>query len=116
MPDGTLVDLHDLTSMVSCGRTACSEADLDALSEERPWGRNNPRWQLYGYGALLTPSAAGAPSVYAIVWLADDPSGTVGRLSLMAHAYGPRGTRRVIEATVLLTDHRVEMLSWREIR
>jgi hypothetical protein len=61
--------------------------------------------------------------VYAVVWVADDPSETDldpftdggppmlpgvgsednpghGRLALLSHAYGPNGTRRVIEATV----------------
>jgi hypothetical protein len=89
LPDATVIDLHDLTS---------------------------PPWQLYGHGSLPTASTTLAPTMYAVVWLADDPFDTDGRLSLMAHAYGPRGARRVIEATVLKTDHGVEMLSWRETR
>ena len=33
-------------------RTPCIGADMDAVTDERPWGPNNPRWQLYAYGTL----------------------------------------------------------------
>ena len=129
LPDGTFTDLPALTAMLNCGQVACDDADFDAVREYRPWGQNNPRWQLYGYGQLPVGS-----SVYAIVWVADDPSETDfdplidggeregaenpgrGRLSLTAHGYGPSGTRRVIEATLVRSDHDVRMISWREIR
>jgi hypothetical protein len=126
LPDGTVTDLHMLTSMVNCGRAACGETELNEVSEDRPWGPNNPRWQLYGYGALASGSR-----VYAVVWVADDPSETdgdpftdgggaenpgLGRLSITAHGYGPAGTRRVIAATVSKRDGVLHMLSWREIR
>jgi hypothetical protein len=134
-PDGTSVDLRQLTAMVSCGQIVCSDADLDAYSEERPWGRNNPRWQLYAYGPLanLAPDVAGSSRVYVVVWIADDPSendgqplldGEMGegenigrgRLSVLAHGYGSAGARRVIEATVARNGTRARILSWREIR
>jgi hypothetical protein len=125
LPDGTFTDLHALTSMVNCGRPVCSETDLDEARDDRPWGRNNPRWQLYGYGRL------GESRVYAVVWIADDPSETDGdpltdgggaenpgrgRLSLTAHGYGLSGTRRVLEATVSKSDRGLSVLSWREVR
>jgi hypothetical protein len=72
LPDGTYTDLHALTAMVTCGRAVCSDADLDEAREDRPWGRNNPRWQLYGYGPLTDSR------VYAVVWIADDASETDG--------------------------------------
>ena len=101
-------------------------------------GRNNPRWQLYAYGRL-TVWEPDRSWVYVVVWVADDPSETDldpftdggpsalsepgaednpgrGRLALTAHAYGPNGTRRVIEATVARGDQGFSMLSWREIR
>jgi hypothetical protein len=124
LPDGTFTDLHALTSMVNCGRPVCSDADLDEPREDRPWGQNNPRWQLYGHGAL-------SARVYAVVWIADDPSETDGdpltdgagaenpgrgRLSLTAHGYGPSGTRRVLAATVTKGDLGIRVLSWREVR
>lgn len=129
LPDGTFMDLHALTNMVNCGRVVCQDADLDANRDDRPWGRNNPRWQLYGYGRL-----PGDSRVYTVVWVADDPSETDsdpltdggagvvgenpgrGRLNLTAHGYGPAGTRRVVEATVSRSDERLHVISWREIR
>jgi hypothetical protein len=126
LPDGTFTDLHALTSTLNCGRVMCSDADLDEAREERPWGRNNPRWQLYGYGRL-----PGDSRVYAVVWVADDPSETdmdpftdgggeenpgLGRLSITAHGYGSAGTRRAIEATVARDARGLSMLSWREVR
>lgn len=126
LPDGTFADLHALTALVNCGKAVCSDADLDEMREERPWGRNNPRWRLYAYGQL-----PGDSHVYAVVWIADDQSETDdapvidgdgdenpgrGRLSITAHGYGPSGTRRIIEATVVKNGQAVEMISWREIR
>jgi hypothetical protein len=130
MPDGTFTDLRALTSVVNCGRPACSDVDLDDVRDDRPWGRNNPRWQLYAYGPSTALGAEGA-RVYAIVWVADDPSETDqdpytdgggvdnpgrGRVSLTAHAYGPASTRRIIEATVARDERGMRVLSWREIR
>jgi hypothetical protein len=132
LPDGTIVQLHTLTQMVSCGQPACIDADLDDTREDRPWGRNNPRWQLYGYGPMTT--SLDAPRVYAIVWIADDPSENDdaplidggpdenadnpgrGRLLLMAQAYGLSGARRTIEASVTWEPGDARMISWREIR
>lgn len=131
LPDGTFTDLHALTSMLNCGRAVCNDADLDETREDRPWGQNNPRWQLYGYG----PSTAGAGldevRVYSVVWVADDPSETDmdpftdgsdeenpgrGRLVITAHGYGPSSTRRIIEATVGRDERGFRVLSWREVR
>jgi len=126
LPDGTFMDLHALTAMLNCGRVVCSETDLVQTTADRPWGANNPRWQLYGYG----PLPGGSP-VYAVVWVADDASETDddpfadgggadnpgrGRLSVTAHGYGPAGTRRVIEASVAIAAGRLSVLSWREVR
>jgi hypothetical protein len=131
LPDGASIELHTLTSMVTCGRSTCSAADLDAISAERPWGRNNPTWRLFGYGSL--DSSDGGGNTYVIVWIADDPSETDndpstdgagtgpedagrGRLSLLAHAYGPFRTHRIVEATIANTGSGIRMLSWRTPR
>ena len=45
--------------MLNCGRVVCRSVDLDEASEERPWGRNNPRWQLFGYGPSTALGASG---------------------------------------------------------
>ena len=39
-----------------------------------------------------------------------------GRLSLIAHGYGPSGTRRVVEATIARNDGGLHVISWREVR
>ena len=126
LPDGTFADLHALTALVNCGRPVCRDADLDETREDRPWGANNPRWQLYGYGRL-----PGDAQVYAIVWIGDDPSETdgnpladggedaaenpgLGRLGLIAHGYGLAGSRRVVEATVARDGKGLlQVISWR---
>ncbi|MBI4265788.1 MAG: pilus assembly PilX N-terminal domain-containing protein [Acidobacteria bacterium] len=126
LEDGTTIDLNEATNMVRCGAIACSDADITAITAERPWGANNPRWQLYAYGPMddMVPTGTINSRMYVIVWVADDPSendgdaltdgGTpvesgatnngAGVLSLLAHAYGPDGVRRVVEVTVARTD------------
>jgi len=138
LPDGTFTDLRALTSMVNCGRPVCRDVDLDEVRDDRPWGRNNPRWQLYAYGPSTVFGTEGV-RMYTVVWVADDPSETDmdpftdggpstllgagveenpgrGRLSITAHAYGPAGTRRIIEATVARDERGMRVLSWREAR
>lgn len=126
LPDGTTIDLTQATNMVRCGKTACSDADLAAVTEERPWGANNPKWQLYAYGPMadMIPTGTINSRDYVIVWVGDDPAECDGNplvdggapiapcvtnmgkgvLALLTHAYGPDGVRRVIEATVARTD------------
>ena len=134
LPDGTKVDLTQATNMARCGKLTCSAADLVELTEERPWGQNNPRWQLYAYGPLqdMLPTGTITSRQYVIVWIADDPaendndplrdgqppagcdlnadpgcgSKNMGRgvLSMLAQAFGPDGTTRTIEVTLARTD------------
>jgi hypothetical protein len=120
------LDLTQATNMVRCGKiTVCADADMDAYTDERPWGVNNPRWQLYAYGPMedMIPTNTINSQAYVIVWIADDPAendniplkdgeapaagGTnAGRgvLAMLAHAYGPNGVRRVIVVTIAKTD------------
>ncbi len=140
--DGTTFDLTQATNLVRCGEvTLCSDASMDAVTVERPWGANNPRWQPYAYGPLSDLLSHGAidSRAYLVVWVADDPSesdskpledGSLtsspghGVLAMRAHAYGPSGSRRMVEAIVARiadpgsgqTGQRLRMLSWREIR
>jgi hypothetical protein len=133
LPDGTSVDLRQITGVVNCGAPVCSDADLDAETDERPWGRNNPRWQLFAHGAIaaIVPDASEDPPAYIVVWIADDRSETDGlplvdgdettgknpgrgRLLVLAHAYGPSGTRRVLEITIARGPDGVRVLVWRE--
>ena len=115
LPDGGLLDLTLATNMLNCGRsTTCTTAQMNVSSRERPWGPNNPRWQLFAYGWLRQlPQIARPAACYLAVWVADDvrerdgnPLVDAGEPALPGHgivrvhaeAFGPSGTRRAIEA------------------
>jgi hypothetical protein len=123
LPDGSQYNLVQATAMLDCGKTSCSPAEMDALTDERPWGANNPRWQLYAYGPAheMIQTNTLNSNVYVVVWIGDDPSENDGKptvdgdetaganpgksvVAMLAYAYGPTGVRRVIEATVAKTD------------
>jgi PilX N-terminal len=77
------------------------------------WGANNPRWQLFAWGPLgdMLPNNQIDSPMYLAVWVADDPAETDGNpladmngtLTLHAEAYGPNGSRKVVEVTVART-------------
>ncbi len=113
MPGGRLVDLEEVANLANCGvATPCSAASLAAVTSDRPWGANNPHWRLFAYGA--PGGASPSVSAYTIVMVADDPmesdgdpdrdaaagSPGSGVILLRAEAYGPAGSRRIIEAAV----------------
>lgn len=115
--DGRRINLDAVVNLANCGQAAgCTPAEMDAATPDRPWGRNNPRWRLFGYGplaAILVPSEPAAVE-YLIVLVADDSSETdddpsrdgrvasagAGKLLVRAEAFGPDGVHRVLEATV----------------
>ena len=118
LPGGGALDLTRETNILRCGKAECGADDLTAVTAERPWGFNNPRWQLYAYGPLsrLLPAGAIDSGLYIVAWIADDPAendddplvdgvGMVnpgkGMAVMRAHAYGPSGVRRVVEVTVV---------------
>jgi len=121
LPDGTTVNLSEIVNLARCGhRSACSADEIAANSPERFWTANNPVWQLYAYGPMsdLLPDGTVSSPIYVAVLVADDPSETDGNplmdgntganpgsgvLTLRAEAFGPNGTRRVVEATVART-------------
>jgi hypothetical protein len=137
LADGSSLDLVRTLNMTNCRKsTACTPSNLTAITEQRPWGANNPVWRLFAYGPLanLLPLRAIDSSYYVIVMVADDPSendgdplrdgdastnpGT-GVLALRAEAFGPRGTRQVVEMTVTRPGPEAagfRVLSWRLIR
>ena len=133
LPDGTSLDLAAATNVERCGETACTDAQMDAVTVERPWGANNARWQTYGSGWLrdLTPQAAGMPHAYVVVWVGDDPLETDGNpltddgdvnapghdvVLLRAAAYAAYSARRRIEVVARRDGGAVRMTSWREIQ
>lgn len=128
--DGATIDLEQLVNLANCGKAArCGDVEMDAVTSERPWGANNPRWRLYAYGNLgdMLPDRRIDSQDYVVVLAADDPSETDGKplqdgidtpgagvLALRAEAFGPRGTRKMIEATIARTATGIRLLSWRE--
>jgi hypothetical protein len=135
LPDGSRLDLAHATSTVRCGRPAgCSDADMAAVTSDRPWGANNPRWQLYASAPLRSMLRTGTVSsmAYVLVWAGDDSgesdgnplADTNGTILLLAHAYAPGGVRRAIEVAIARAlapaSHGggqvgIRVLSWREV-
>ena len=142
---GVPFDLTAATGAARCGRTSCTNADLTAVTEDRPWGINNPVWQPFAYGPLrrFLPGDGINSAFYVVVWVGDDSSENDadplrdgglpvgcdplkepecadrnlgrGRLVMRATAYGPNGAQRSIEALIGRAA-RPRILAWREIR
>ncbi len=98
--------------MLCCG-TSTATGQLQAETDTANlWGTNNPQWRLYAWGPLrdILPGVVES-SMYVAVWIADDPAETDGAptldangtLTVHAEAYGPAGTRKVVEVTVART-------------
>ena len=120
------INLTELTNIERCNSVApCSPAALDAVTAERPWGRDNPRWRLYSYGwmSTVTGTAAGQP-LYLVAWVADDPyendgdplrdgSGAGrGRLALRVRAYGGHGARRDLDVILAGVPRNPRVIRW----
>jgi hypothetical protein len=135
VPGGDAIVLEEIASLATCGVAAgCSSAARQLVTDDRPWGPNNPNWRPYRYGPISAGGAA--PDVYVVVLVGDDPAeddadpdrdgvapGSVGAgvLMLRAEAFGPRRSRRSVEAVMMriglpggLSGPR--FLSWREVR
>jgi hypothetical protein len=128
---GSTIDLTQLVNVANCQKsTACSLAELLAVTEDRPWGANNPQWNLYAYGPLrniLAPGIIDSP-YYVVLLVGNGPS--AGLLAVRAEAFGPRGAHAAVEATAARTgasgdqwdynghsgDDGVKVFSWREVR
>ena len=113
-PGGNTLDLDEVLNMADCGKACpCSAADMDAVTEDRPWGVNNPRWQLYAYGAVesLLPTGSIHSPFYVVVMVGDDgadadgdPTKDANGIVLMrADAFGPGNARRGLVSAVART-------------
>jgi hypothetical protein len=125
---GTTIDLTGLTHLERCGRpTTCPESAIRARTADRPWGPDNPRWRLYAWGWMTAATGdPGAPPVYGVVWIGDDPAerdgdplrdGAVdgrGRVAVRVRAYGPHGTRREVDGIIADVPERPRLIWWRE--
>lgn len=108
------VELDVVRSLAECGsRASCSEAERQTVARARPWGADNPRWQLFAHAPLrawLPAGAAGAP-FYVVVLVGDDPGETdgdpardalpphsgAGVLRIRSEAFGPLGAHAVVD-------------------
>ncbi len=140
IPGGGAINLTAETNALNCGKaTTCTAAEMDANSSERPWGANNPRWQLYAYGPLESLAALARPApCYLAVWVADDTGERDGDpladgdgegrgvLRVRAVAFGPVGGRHALEAELAricatvgdeeLCQPGIRVQSWLEVR
>lgn len=119
LPDGRRMNLVGLTNLANCGQTiGCSPEQMNAVTAERPWGANNPRWRLFAHGPVNSMLPAGLLNspYYVVVWVGDDPGETdndptrddaagasspgLGVILLRAEAFGPHGAHKRIEVSV----------------
>jgi len=131
--DGSTIDLMEVLNIATCQKpAACSDADMNAVTDDRPWGPNNPRWKLFAYGWLrdLVVAQGIDPPQYLVVMAGDDPGETdndpardadagapgAGTIGLRAEAFGPGGAHKVVELTLTRGDSAIRVLSWREVR
>ena len=131
LADGSTVNLTQLVNLANCGKTtACSDAEMDAVTADRPHGVNNPRWRAFAYGPIadLAGPASADSLFYGVILVGDDPSeidgdplrdGTgaslgAGVLVVRAQSFGPRGVRMQLDLTVArATPRGIRVLSWR---
>jgi hypothetical protein len=130
LADGQRIDLGEIVNLANCHKVAaCSGADMDEVTAERPWGANNPRWQPFAWGPLedIMPAASVNSPFYVVVMVADDPSDNdgdplhdgaapcapgqvtacnpgTGVLALRGEAFGPFGAHKILELTISRTD------------
>jgi hypothetical protein len=133
LPNGVTVDLTQVASHANCHKPGpCSSAEMDAATPERPWGPNNPRWQLYAYGPLadVVPGARIDSPFYVVALVGDDASETdgnplrdgapgeagAGMVALRAEAFGPHRAHQVVELTVSRSAGAIRVVSFREMR
>jgi hypothetical protein len=118
VPFGPAINLAVLTNELTCGRaTDCTDARIRSSTTERPWGANNPQWQVFlssRASALVTLPPRNA-DVYLVVWVGDDaaerdddrlrdgsgPDGEGRHVArIRAMAFGPAATRAAIDAVI----------------
>jgi hypothetical protein len=133
LADGSAIDLREVVNQANCQKpSGCSDTDLNAVTEDRPWGLNNPRWRLFAFGRLrdLLPAGAADPGQYVVVMAGDDPAEVdndpavdgapgnpgAGVVFLRAEAFGAMQAHRVVELTAMHGEGAVRVLSWREVR
>jgi hypothetical protein len=75
LADGSTIDLRRLLNLANCSTdAACTTTEMNRVTAQRPWGANNPRWQLFSYGDLTTLAPGVDSPYYVVVMLGDDAS------------------------------------------
>ena len=133
LDDGSTLDLGQVVNLANCQKaTICSDVDMNAITEDRPWGANNPRWRIFACGRLrdMLPGGAIDSRFYVIAMIGDDPAEDdndpmrdgappnpgAGIFAIRAEAFGPIGAHHIVELTVVRDGSAVRPLSWRELR
>jgi len=111
--DGTMAGVKNLPGGGTITLTAATQQLQTDSNAVAAWGPNNPQWRLFAWGPIgeMLPNSPIDSPMYVAVWIADDPAeadgnpsaDTNGTLTLHAEAFGPFGTRKVIEVTVART-------------
>ncbi|HVB37978.1 MAG TPA: PilX N-terminal domain-containing pilus assembly protein [Vicinamibacterales bacterium] len=116
---GTTIVLDEIVNEANCAQAGgCSDAAMNAVTPERPWGSNNPRWRLFAWGRASDPVGlhGGDRSYYVVVLVADDQSETdgdptrdgepdsgnpgAGIIGLRALGFGAGGLSQTLELTI----------------
>ena len=133
LDDGSVISLTEVVNLANCQKSAgCTSGEMNTVTQDRPWGANNPRWTLFAYGALrdLLPGGAIDSACYIVAMIGDDPGeddndpardGAAGNpgagiIAVRAEAFGSVGSHKVVEVTVTKNGSAVRPLSWRELR
>jgi hypothetical protein len=132
LSDGSTIDLTNATNLLNCGHAAaCTPAEMDAQTADRPWGSDNPRWILYAYGPLagMVSGSTVNSNMYVGLWVADDPSeidhdplsDSNDAVALHAEAFGPGEVHRIVEVNIgrvesLHPESGIRLIAWREVR
>ncbi len=120
LADGSTLNVSQVLAHANCQKTSCSTADYVEVTKDRPWGVNNPRWQLFAYGPLddMIPTSSIDSPFYVVVMVGDDPSENDGDplkdgsaatnpgsgvMTVRAEAFGPRGLHKTVEVTLART-------------
>lgn len=115
LPTGESIDIGVLTNQLVCRRDApCSDAQAAAITRNRPWGANNPRWRPFLYG----PTAGLGLGLlsdqhFLIAWIGDDGAETDdkpgedgvaeaggGVVRVLVQAFGPFHSRQSVQAHI----------------
>jgi hypothetical protein len=133
LSDGTTLGLTQIINKANCSRiTPCTDSQMDAVTAERPWGSNNPRWQLYAYGPLrnLLPAGTIESAFYVVVLVGDDQDEIDGNplmdaagegdpgsgvIVVRSESFGPRKMHHGVEASLARTSGTLRLVSWRDL-